>query len=135
MPAGRANHFLYKILRPWWKSISQYRIKTDPPEAVSIFVVKSKQSNAAPHLRSFQEISPLPWEETMPAMLPGQRAISCLTPRPMTVVFGLGTRLCVHMRTRLENGVLRNGQQPGSAMNIFIDQDKVEAMKILNFTW
>ena len=29
-------------------------------------------------------------------------------------------------------GVLRNGQQPGSAMNIFIDQDKVEAMKTLS---
>ena len=73
---------------------------------MSIFVVKSKQSFAAPHLRSFQETSPLPWEKTMPAMLSGQHAISCLTPRPMIVVFGLGTRLCVHMRTRLENGVL-----------------------------
>ena len=29
----------------------------------------------------------------------------------MTVVFGLGTRLHVRMRTRLENGVLRNGTQ------------------------
>ena len=27
----------------------------------------------------------------------------------MTVVFGLGTRLRVHMRTTCENGVLRNG--------------------------
>ena len=31
-----------------------------------------------------------------------------LTPRPMTVVFGLGTRLCFHTCTTLENGVLRN---------------------------
>jgi len=31
-----------------------------------------------------------------------------LAPRPMTVVFGLGTRLHVHMRTTFENGVLRN---------------------------
>ena len=46
--------------------------------------------------------------------------------RPMTVVFGLGTRLCVHMRTKLENGVLRNVTQPGSAVNSFIDQDKFE---------
>ena len=37
-----------------------------------------------------------------------------LAPRPMTVVFGLGTRLRVRMRTTFENGVLRNGQQPGS---------------------
>ena len=35
------------------------------------------------------------------------------------------------MRTRLENGVLHNGQQPGSAENIFIDQSKFEAMKTL----
>ena len=32
-----------------------------------------------------------------------------LTSRPMTVVFGLGTRQRVRMRRRLENGVLRNG--------------------------
>ena len=36
------------------------------------------------------------------------------------------------MRTRLENGVLCNGQQPGSAVNIFIDQGKVDAMKTLS---
>ena len=35
----------------------------------------------------------------------------------MTVVFGLGTRLRVRMRTTLENGVLRTGQQPGRAEN------------------
>ena len=33
-----------------------------------------------------------------------------LTPRSMTVVFGLGTRQCVRMHTRLENGILRNKQ-------------------------
>ena len=32
----------------------------------------------------------------------------------MSVVFGLGMRLCVHMCTKLENGVLHNGQQPQS---------------------
>ena len=36
------------------------------------------------------------------------------------------------LRTRLENGVLRNGQQPGSAVNIFIDRGKLEAMKTLS---
>ena len=42
-----------------------------------------------------------------------------LTPRSITVVFGLGMRQCVHMRTRLENGILRNGQQPQSVVNGF----------------
>ena len=37
-----------------------------------------------------------------------------LASRLMIVVFGLGTRLRVRMRTKLENGVLRNGQQPQS---------------------
>ena len=38
----------------------------------------------------------------------------------MTEVFGLGTRPCVHMGTRLENGVLHNGRQLGSAVNSLI---------------
>ena len=50
----------------------------------------------------------------------------------MTTVFGLGTRLHVRMCTRLENGVLRNGQQSGSTVNSFFDQGKFEAMKTLN---
>ena len=41
-----------------------------------------------------------------------------LTPRPITV-FGLRTRVLVRTRT-FENGVLCNGQQPGSAVNSFI---------------
>ena len=49
-----------------------------------------------------------------------------LTPIPMTVVFGLGTKLRVRMRTTLENGVLRNRQQPGRAENSFIDRDDYE---------
>ena len=48
------------------------------------------------------------------------------------MVFGLGTRLHVRMRTRLENGVLRNGQQSGCAVNSFFDQSKFEAMKTLS---
>ena len=55
-----------------------------------------------------------------------------LAPRPITVVFGLGMRLRVRMRTRLENDVLHNGQKPGSAVNIFTDQGKFEAMKTLS---
>ena len=57
-----------------------------------------------------------------------------LAPRPMTVVFDLGTRLRVRMRTTFENGVLRNGQpaQPGSAVNSFIDQGEFGAMKTLS---
>ena len=50
----------------------------------------------------------------------------------MTVVIGLGMRLNVRMRTRLENGVLRNKQQPGSAVNNFFDHSKFEAMKLLS---
>ena len=34
----------------------------------------------------------------------------------MIVVFGLGTRLYVRMRTKSENGVLHNGQQPQSSL-------------------
>ena len=45
--------------------------------------------------------------------------ISSVIPRPMSVVFGLGTRLRVRMRTKLENGVLHNGQQPQSVVNGF----------------
>jgi len=55
-----------------------------------------------------------------------------LAPRPMTVVFGLGTRLRVRMCTTLENGVLSNGQQLGRAENSFIDQSEFVAMKMLS---
>ena len=37
----------------------------------------------------------------------------------MSVVFGLGTRLRVRMRTKLENGVLHNGQRAQSVVNGF----------------
>ena len=45
-----------------------------------------------------------------------------LIPRLMTVVFGIGTRLHVHMHTKLENRALHKGQQPDSVVNSFIDQ-------------
>ena len=41
------------------------------------------------------------------------------TSRPMTVVFGLGTRLHVRMCTELEDGVLSNEQHPQSVVNGF----------------
>ena len=50
----------------------------------------------------------------------------------MSVVFGLGMRLRVRMRTTFENGVLCNGQQPGSAVNSSIDQGEFRTMKMLN---
>ena len=60
-------------------------------------------------------MSPFHLRETVPAvpcLLVNARFPVCtsLTPRPMTVVFGMGTRQRVRMRTRLENGVLRNEQ-------------------------
>ena len=39
----------------------------------------------------------------------------------MTMVFGLGMTLCVCMHTRLENGILCNGQLSSSAVKSFID--------------
>ena len=47
------------------------------------------------------------------------------------MVFGFGTRLRVRMRTVFENGVLRNGKQPGSAVNSFIDQGEFGAVMTL----
>jgi len=58
--------------------------------------------------------------------------VTSLAPRPMTVVFGLGTRLRVRMGTTLENGILCNRQKPGRAENSFIDQGKFVAMKTLS---
>ena len=57
-----------------------------------------------------------------------------VAPIPMTMAFGLEIRVCVCMRTTLENVVLSYGQQPlGSAVNNFFDQGnfEFEAMKIL----
>ena len=52
-----------------------------------------------------------------------------LAPRPVTVVFGLGSRLGVHMRTTFKNDVLHNRQQPGSAMSSSIGQGELGAVK------
>ena len=69
-------------------------------------------------------------EETVPAAR--FHVCTSLTSIPMTVVFGLETKLRVRMRTTFENGVLRNRQQPRKAENSFIDQDKIVAMKTLS---
>ena len=72
-------------------------------------------------------------EETVPAALNSRfHMCTSLAPIPLTVVFGLETRLRVRMCTTLENGVLHNEQQPGRAENSFIDQDKFVAMKTLS---
>ena len=49
----------------------------------------------------------------------------------MTMVFGLGTRLRAHIHTKLENGVLSNGQQLQSAVNRFINPDEYEVIMTL----
>ena len=52
------------------------------------------------------------------------RLCTSVVPSPMSVVFGLGTRLYVRMCTKIiENGVFPNGQQPQSVVN---DQGEFE---------
>ena len=61
------------------------------------------------------------------------RVCTSLAPKPMSVVYGLGTRLRLCMCTKLENGVQPNGQQPG-AVSSFINQGEFVyvAMKMLS---
>ena len=95
----------------------------------------SSQLNAAPYLRHkpWQLLVHVLREETVPAVLNSRfRVCTSHAPRPMTVVFGLGTRLRVRMRTTFENGVLRNGQLPGRAENGFVDQGEFVTMKTLS---
>ena len=66
----------------------------------------SKQLNAVPYLFVVHEPSRLPLEATVagqPCLLVDSQFPVCtsLTPRP-TMVFGLGARLRMHMRTRLQ---------------------------------
>ena len=68
----------------------------------------------------------------MPAMRTGSWPFclcTSLNSRLMTMVFGLGTRLRVRMHTKLENGVLSNGQQPQSVVKGFCE---FEVMKMLS---
>ena len=45
--------------------------------------------------------------------------VTSLVPRLTIIIFGLGMRLVVRMRTQLQNGALHNGQQPQSVVNRF----------------
>ena len=85
---------------------------------------KARQLNAALYLCGVHKPCPLLREETMPVQCQcsGQLVISLVTslvPRLTIVIFGLGTRLLVHMRTKLQNGVLCNEQQPQCVVNDF----------------
>ena len=69
-------------------------------------------------------------EETVPAeRMVNSRFSLCtsLVPRPMGVVFDLGTSIHVRMRTKLENGILYNRQQLQC-----VGFGSVEAMKMLS---
>ena len=73
--------------------------------------------------------------KTVPAMRTDSwpfHLCTTLTSRPMTVIFGLGTRVYVRMCTKLENGVLSNGQRLQCVVNGFVDQGESEAMKTLS---
>ena len=62
------------------------------------------------------------WKRPCQCSASGQLAISLVTslvPRLTILLFGMETRLLVRMRTKLQNGVLRNGQQPQSVVNDF----------------
>ena len=85
-------------------------------------VAISWQLNAALYLCGVHKPCPLLRKETAPdARIVNLQFCLCtsVVPRLMSVVFGLGTRLHVHMHTKLENGVLHNGQQPQSVVNGF----------------
>ena len=87
---------------------------------------------AASYMCGVHKPCPLLREETVPAMCvvnSQSRLCTSLVPRPMIVVFGLGTRLHMCMCTTLENGVLRNGQQLQCCEWLLFDQGEFEAMK------
>ena len=90
--------------------------QTDYPsstKAMSIFSVATYNYtiNAAPYLHGIHEPFSLPWKRLyQPCSLVNVwlRVCTSLTPRPTTMVFGLGTRLLVCIRSEI--GVLRNGR-------------------------
>ena len=61
------------------------------------------------------------------------RLCTSFVPRPTIVAFDLGRRLHVRMHTKLENGILHNGQPTQSVVNGFSDQGECEAMKTLSY--
>ena len=50
----------------------------------------------------------------------------------MSMVFGLGMRLRVRMRTKLENGVLHNGQQPQCCEWLLLTRVNLKLFKSLS---
>ena len=65
---------------------------------------------------------------------PMQQETSQLISKSLTTVYGLGTRLHVHMciHKQLEDGILCNRQQLLSVVNGFIDQGEFDVMKMLS---
>ena len=82
-------------------------------------VAISWQLNAALYLCGVHKTCPSATERDRVSRACGQLLCTIVVPRPMSVVFDLGTRLRVRMRTKLENGVLHNRQQPQSVVNGF----------------
>ena len=76
---------------------------------------------------------PLLREETVPAVRAWSTSCLCtsLVPRSKIVLFGLGTSLHARMRTKLENGVLRNGQQLHAVCCEWHDLGKLQVLKTL----
>ena len=104
---------------------SGYATASQFTKAVSSYFSQCSLSwklNAAPYLCSVHKPCLLLREETVPTVRVVNlrfRLCTSLVPRPTSVVFCLGTRLHVRMRTKLENGVLHNRQQPQSVVNGF----------------
>ena len=59
------------------------------------------------------------------------RMCTSLAPRPKTVVFGLGTRLCVRMRANFEMASYATNSSQRVLWIAFVDQGEFEAMKIV----
>ena len=78
----------------------------------TLSVAISGQLNAVLYLCGVHKSCPLLREKTVPAVRTAYRSCTSLAPRPIAVVFGLGTRLRMCMRTKVEIGVLRNREQP-----------------------
>ena len=99
---------------------------TDHPN-FSLFssIAISKQLNPEPYLGGVHSISLAHYYRKRPCcVLVNSQFHMWTSPllRPMNMVFGLGTRPHVHMHTTLENGVLCNGQQPGSVVNNYLPE-------------
>ena len=110
------NDFTWKLTTVL-RQLHEHPSITKAESRLFLSIATNNELNAALYLRH------KPWqlrdrEDTVPAVL-NSRFLVCtsLAPRPMNLVFGLGTRLFARMRTTFENGVLRNGQQPGRALS------------------